>query len=155
MKTALFPGSFDPFTAGHKALVEEALRLFDRVVIAVGVNVGKGGLLTVENRMRLIGDVFCNESRVEVTSYSGLTGEYCLNNGIGFMLRGIRGAGDFDFERNLAQTNRMLYPALTTIALIAPAGLSCVSSSAVREMVRFGADPSGMLPAGIDLKDYM
>ena len=95
-RTAIFPGSFDPFTRGHAALVEEALNLFDRVVIGIGNNSSKQGLLTVENRKRLIDDVFRNEERVEARIYTGLTGEFAEAVGACAIIRGVRNTTDFE-----------------------------------------------------------
>ena len=99
-RTAIFPGSFDPFTRGHAALVEEALNLFDRVVIGIGNNTSKQGLLTVENRKRLIDDVFRNEERVEARVYTGLTGEFAETMGACAIIRGVRNTTDFEYERS-------------------------------------------------------
>jgi len=154
-KTAVFPGSFDPFTLGHKVVVEQALGVFDRVVIAVGVNSGKQGLFTPENRVRLIRDIFAGDSRIEVKAYYGLTADFCKEEGINFILRGLRNSVDFEYERNIAQINHELYPKLQTVVLFTPAKYVAISSSAIREMVTFGGDPSGFMPAGINLKNYL
>ena len=109
-RTAIFPGSFDPFTRGHAALVEEALNLFDRVVIGIGNNTSKQGLLTVENRKRLIDDVFRNEERVEARVYTGLTGEFAETMGACAIIRGVRNTTDFEYERTMESTNHRIYP---------------------------------------------
>ena len=154
-KTALFPGSFDPFTAGHEAIVEEGLRVFDKVVIAIGANTEKHGLLTVENRLRLIEELYKDDKRVEVVTYNSLTGDFCRERGIKFMLRGVRNTLDFEYERNIMQLNKQLYPEITTVLLFTPAHLSAVSSSAIREILHFGGDVKALMPSKIDLKDYL
>ncbi|MBR6831721.1 MAG: pantetheine-phosphate adenylyltransferase [Tidjanibacter sp.] len=154
-KTALFPGSFDPFTAGHEAIVEEGLRVFDKVVIAIGANTEKHGLLTAENRLRLIEDLYKDDERVEVVTYNSLTGDFCRERGIKFMLRGVRNTLDFEYERNIMQLNKQLYPEITTVLLFTPAHLSAVSSSAIREILHFGGDEKALMPSKIDLKDYL
>ncbi len=155
MKVALFPGSFDPFTVGHQALVSEGLRFFDKVVVAVGENSEKRGLLTTENRKRLIEDLYRDEPRVEVVSYSGLTGNYCREHELKFILRGMRNTVDFDFERNMMQINQRLYPEITTVLLFTPSEYVAVSSSVIREILSFGGDVAQFMPAGVDIKDYL
>lgn len=155
MKTALFPGSFDPFTVGHQALVSEGLRFFDKVVVAVGENPEKRGLLTTENRKRLIEDLYRDEPRVEVVSYSGLTGNYCREHELKFILRGMRNTVDFDFERNMMQINQRLYPEITTVLLFTPPEYVAVSSSVIREILSFGGDVAQFMPEGVDIKDYL
>lgn len=155
MKTALFPGSFDPFTVGHQALVSEGLRFFDKVVVAVGENPEKRGLLTTANRKRLIEDLYRDEPRVEVVSYSGLTGNYCREHELKFILRGMRNTVDFDFERNMMQINQRLYPEITTVLLFTPSEYVAVSSSVIRDILSFGGDVAQFMPAGVDIKDYL
>ena len=155
MKTALFPGSFDTFTVGHQALVSEGLRFFDKVVVAVGENPEKRGLLTTANRKRLIEDLYRDEPRVEVVSYSGLTGNYCREHELKFILRGMRNTVDFDFERNMMQINQRLYPEITTVLLFTPSEYVAVSSSVIREILSFGGDVAQFMPAGVDIKDYL
>ena len=109
-RIALFAGSFDPFTRGHEVVVEEALKLFDKVVIGVGENVSKRSLLSVEQRCRLIDDIYRDNDRVEVASYSTLTGDFAREVGATVLVRGVRNAVDFDFERTIEITNRQLFP---------------------------------------------
>ena len=155
MKTALFPGSFDPFTVGHQALVSEGLRFFDRVIVAVGENPDKRGLLTTENRKRLIEDLYRDEPRVEVVSYSGLTGNYCREHELKFILRGMRNTVDFDFERNMMQINQRLYPEITTVLLFTPSEYVAVSSSVIREILSFGGDVAQFMPKGVKIENYL
>ena len=154
-KIALFAGSFDPFTRGHAALVEEALHLFDKVVIGIGENVAKQGLLSVEQRKQLISDIYRNESRVEVASYTSLTADFAREVGATALIRGVRNTIDFEFERTMEATNRHLAPELTTILLIAPAEYGHISSSMVRELLAFGRDISEYLPQNIDINNYL
>ena len=107
-KIGLFPGSFDPFTRGHQAIVEEALRLFDKVVIAIGYNTAKRGLLAVEARKALIERVYHNDPRVEVTTYTSLTGDEARRIGATTMIRSVRNATDFEYERTIADANRRI-----------------------------------------------
>ena len=155
MKIAIFPGSFDPFTRGHAAVVEEALTLFDKVIIAIGDNIEKRSLLSVEARQQLINKVFCNDSRVECTAYSTLTGEIARKVGATAIIRGVRNTVDFEYERTMAQINRRIFPDITTVMLFTPPQLSDIASSTVRELHAFGQDVSDMMPEGISLDDYI
>ena len=155
MRTAIFPGSFDPFTKGHEALVEEALTLFDRVIIAIGENVNKRSLLSLEARKKLIADLYADNDSVECISYSSLTGDAACEVGATAIIRGVRNTIDFEYERTMAQTNRRLYPDLTTVLLFTPAEYADVSSSTVRELLAFGRDVEWLLPEGVNLEEYM
>jgi pantetheine-phosphate adenylyltransferase len=154
-KIALFAGSFDPFTRGHEAVVEEALRLFDEVVVGVGENISKKSLLSVEQRCRLIEDVYKDESRVKVTTYNTLTGDFARKVGATALVRGVRNTVDFEMERTMEATNRELYPELTTVLLVTPAEYMHISSSMVRELLAFGRDVKAYLPQDIDIKNYI
>ena len=155
MRIAIFPGSFDPFTKGHQALVEEALRLFDKVVIAIGENVNKRSLLSLEERKRLIANLYAGNDCVECISYSSLTGDAARKVGATAIIRGVRNTIDFEYERTLAQTNRRLYPDITTVLLFTPAEYADISSSTVRELLAFGREVEWLLPEGVNLKEYM
>ena len=154
-KIALFAGSFDPFTRGHEAVVTAALQLFDEVVIGVGENVSKKSLLSVEQRCRLIADVYKNDNRVRVVSYNTLTGEFAREVGATVLVRGVRNTIDFEFERTIEATNRQLFPELTTVLLPTPAELMHVSSSMVRELLAFGREVDDYLPQEINIKNYL
>lgn len=155
MKTAIFPGSFDPFTRGHEALVEQALSLFDKVVIAIGENVNKRSLLSLETRKRLIEDLYADNERVECITYSTLTGDAARAAGATALIRGVRNAIDFEYERTLAQTNSRLYPEITTVMLFTPPELNDVSSSTVRELLSFNREVDWLLPQNINIEDYL
>jgi pantetheine-phosphate adenylyltransferase len=154
-KIALFAGSFDPFTRGHEAVVTEALRLFDEVVIGVGENVSKKSLLSVEQRCRMIADVYQNESRVRVATYNTLTGDFAREVGATVLVRGVRNTVDFEFERSIEATNRQLFPDLTTVLLPTPAEYMHISSSVVRELLAFGREVDDYLPQNINIKNYI
>lgn len=153
-RVAIFPGSFDPFTRGHEAIVEEALRLFDRVVIAVGYNTAKRGMLDVEARKRLIESLYAEDRRVEVTAYTTLTGDEARRVGATAIIRSARNTADFEYERTMAQANRRIFPELTTLILTAPAEVEDISSSLVRELRAFGHDVGALLPEGVDIEKY-
>ena len=153
-KTALFPGSFDPFTRGHKDLVDRGLQIFDRIVIGVGRNYSKQGLLSTEQKIRLIEDSFKNEPRVSVELYEELTVDFCRKRDIKFLLRGMRNAQDFEYERNMMQINNMLDSELMTVMLFTRPEYEAVSSSVVRELMAYGKDVAEFLPEGIDINKY-
>ena len=154
-KIALFAGSFDPFTRGHEAVVEVALQLFDEVVIGVGENISKRGLLSVENRCRLIKDCYKDNPRVRVAKYSTLTGDFAREMGATVLVRGVRNTMDFEFERSIEATNRQLFPELTTVLLPTPAEVMHISSSVVRELLSFGREVSDYLPQNIKIENYL
>ena len=146
-RIALFAGSFDPFTRGHEVVVEEALRLFDEV--------SKRSLLSVDQRCRLIDDLYRNNDAVKVASYSTLTGDFAREVGATVLVRGVRNTIDFEFERSIEATNRQLFPDLTTVLLPTPADYMHISSSMVRELLAFGRDVSDYMPQGVNLADYI
>lgn len=154
-RSAIFPGSFDPFTRGHAALVRKALNLFDRVVIGIGNNTTKQGLLTVENRKRLIDDLYAADPRVEAMIYTGLTGEFADSVGACAIIRGVRNTTDFEYERTMEATNNRLSPQITTVMLFTPSPVADISSSTVREVLSFGRDVEEFLPEGIEINNYL
>lgn len=148
-RIAIFPGSFDPFTIGHESIVQRALPLFDKIVIAIGVNFGKKSLSTPEERLAWIQGVFRNEPRVSVIYYTGLTVDAARQCGATFMLRGVRMVQDFEYEKNLAETNRAL-SGMETVLLYTLPEYGHISSSTVRELVEYGYDVSEFLPRNCD-----
>jgi pantetheine-phosphate adenylyltransferase len=154
-RVAIFPGSFDPFTRGHEAIVDEALRIFDRVIIAIGHNPAKRGLLTVESRKALIERVYASEPRVEVSIYSTLTGIEAERLGASTIIRSVRNTLDFEYERTMDRANREVFPNLRTIMLFAPKEVEHISSSLVRELNAFGHPTESLLPEGIKLEEYV
>ena len=152
---ALFAGSFDPFTRGHQAIVDTALQMFDEVVVAVGENVAKRGLLDPAQRCRLISDLYAGNPRVEVARYSTLTGEFARRIGATVLIRGVRNTTDFNFERSVEAANRHLFPELATVMLTTPERYAHISSSIVRELLSFGYDAADFLPEGCDIAKYL
>lgn len=146
MRKGIFVGSFDPFTVGHASVVARALALFDRLVIGVGVNGSKSCLLTAGERVAAIRRLYAAEPRVEVAGYDGLTVDFARRVGAGFVVKGVRDTRDFEFERVQADINRRL-TGLETVLLFAEPGLGSVSSTVVRELMRYGKDVSGYVPA--------
>jgi pantetheine-phosphate adenylyltransferase len=153
-KIAVFPGSFDPFTIGHEAIVRRALNLFDEIIIAVGGNVLKKSFYPLTTRKEMIEKVFNNDSRVRVDHYDGLTVDYCRKTGAGFIIRGLRTSADFEFERAIAQVNKVMAPGVESVFLLTVPEHSHINSSIVRDIIRNGGDASRFVPAVINLKDY-
>ncbi len=154
-RLAIFPGSFDPFTRGHAHLVEQALSIFDSVVIAIGENQQKRGLLSVEERKRLIEDTYALESRISVEIYEGLTADYAISKGAVAMIRGVRSISDFEYERGLSAVNKRICPDVVTVMLYATADIADVSSSVVRELYSYGREVDEFMPEGIKISNYI
>lgn len=145
MTRLLFPGSFAPFTKGHQDIVLRALAFADEVVVAIGTNAEKDGLLSIAERKERIERLFANEPRVSVAVYSGLTADYARQVGAQAILRGVRSMHDYEYERTLADVNRTL-SGIDTVLLLADPQLASISSSLVRELMAYGKDVSPFLP---------
>ncbi|MBN2615516.1 MAG: pantetheine-phosphate adenylyltransferase [Bacteroidales bacterium] len=145
-KIALFPGSFDPITLGHVSVLKRAIPLFDKIIVAIGINSSKQQMFSLEQRTNWIRSVFAGEPVVEVQTYNGLTVDFCKKVEARYILRGLRTAADFEFERGIGQVNRMLYPDLDTVFLLTEPKFTPVSSSIVRDVYRNGGDISSMVP---------
>ena len=139
-RIAIYPGSFDPPTRGHEDLIRRALGLADRVVVAVAVNLAKQPLFSLSERLELLRTVIGTEPRVEITSFEGLLAEYARKSGAAMVVRGLRAAGDFEYELQMALMNRQLNPGLETVFLAPAAHLTFVSSTLVREVAQFGGN---------------
>ncbi len=148
-KIAILPGSFDPITNGHVDIVERALPLFDELIVAIGVNTQKKYLFSLEERIDWINEVFKNEPKVKVESYNGLTINYCKSRGANYIIRGIRSAADFEYEKTIAHLNNTMEPTIETILILSKAELSSVSSTIVREIILGGGDVKKFIPASI------
>lgn len=146
MKTALFPGSFDPVTKAHVDIVKRSIGLFDKIYIGIGVNTSKTGLLTVETREKMLRAVFENEPKIQVIAYEGLTVNFCKSIGADYMIRGIRTVSDFEYEKAIAQMNHSLEPEIESIFIVSKPGYSSISSSIVREIMRYNGDVSQFIP---------
>lgn len=148
MKRALFPGSFDPITLGHYDIIERGIHLFDEVVVAIGINSEKNYMFSLEERKRFIMEAFKNEPKVKVTTYEGLTIDFCKTINAQFILRGLRNPADFEFEKAIAHTNRKLSK-IETVFLLTSARTSYISSSIVREVIRNNGDYSVLVPESV------
>ena len=152
-RTAIFPGSFDPITKGHENILRRALPLFDDVIIAIGKNSLKQNYFTLEQREKWIRHVFKNEPKVRIEIYTGLTIEFCKKMNASYILRGLRTSADFEFEKAIAQNNKVLAPEIETIFILPVSELSAINSTIVRDIVRNGGDASPFVPEGVDLKN--
>ena len=154
-RVAIFPGSFDPFTIGHEALVHRALSLFDRVIVAVGYNAAKSGFFSLDARVEMIRKVFNNDPRVEVDCYQGLTVTYCEKKSVYFLIRGLRTAADFEFERAVGQANKAMDDKVETVFLLTAPEYSFVNSTIVRDILIHKGDASSFVPNSINLSEYL
>ena len=148
MKRALFPGSFDPITLGHFDIIRRALALFDEIVVAIGVNGDKNYMFTVEQRKEFIEKAFADEPKVKLSTYQGLTVDYCREIDAQFILRGLRNPADFEFEKAIAHTNRTLSK-IETVFLLTAARTSFISSSIVRDESRNNGDYTVLVPESV------
>lgn len=147
MKTAIFPGSFDPFTKGHHDIVVRSLALFDNMIIAIGHNAQKNKrYFEIEWMVDKINSLFSDNDRVEVTVYDELTAELAKKRNANFLVRGLRNTTDFEYENSISQVNKTINSALETVFLITSPELAQISSSIIREVHRYGGDVSSFLP---------
>ena len=153
-RIAVFAGSFDPFTLGHQDIALRALALFDRLIIAIGINSAKQTLFPLESREAIIRDSFPNNTNIEVASFSGLTVDLCRQYGARFLIRGLRSGTDFDYERTIAQANNMVYPDIETVFLVTRKEHAPIASTVVRDLLVHGYDASAFLPKEIDIRNY-
>ena len=144
-KTALFAGTFDPYTRGHHALVERALALFDTVVVAVGRNLDKKCMFSLEERVSAIENLYSDNARVRVAVYDTLTMDFARSVGATVLLRGVRSVKDFEYERDIADVN-MRIGGIDTVLLVSEPEYASLSSSVVRELMKYGKDVSELLP---------
>lgn len=154
MKIAVFPGSFDPITIGHVDLVERALPLFDKIVVAVGINSSKKYLFPLDQRIEWLKQVFRGQERVEVDHFQHLTAHYCQKIGARYLLRGLRNASDFDYEKTISQVNHIVGDGIETVFLISQPEYSHISSTIVREVIIGGADATPFLPDEIRIEPF-
>ncbi|NJB70696.1 pantetheine-phosphate adenylyltransferase [Saonia flava] len=145
MKRAIFPGSFDPLTLGHYDIINRGITLFDEIIIAIGKNADKKYMFSLSERKKFIVDAFKDEPKIKVEVYEGLTVDFCKKVNAGFILRGLRNPGDFEFEKAIAHTNRKLSE-IETVFLLTSSGKSYISSSIVRDVIRNGGDYTGLVP---------
>ncbi|MDD4143008.1 MAG: pantetheine-phosphate adenylyltransferase [Prolixibacteraceae bacterium] len=153
-KSAIFPGSFDPFTIGHESIVRRALPMFDKIIIMVGFNANKKSFFSLEKRVKWINQVFQNEKKIEVRVHEGLTVDFCKEVGARYILRGLRTSSDFEYERAIAQVNKKMHPEIETIFLLTLPEHTPVNATIIRDIVFHGGDASMFLPKGLDLDEF-
>ena len=151
MKRAIFPGSFDPITLGHYDIIKRSVKLFDEIIVAIGINADKKYMFSLEERQQFIEEAFRDEPKVSVVTYEGLTVDFCKKNNVEFILRGLRNPADFEFEKAIAHTNRDLAP-IETVFLLTAASTSYISSSIVRDVIRNNGDYTKLVPESVRVK---
>ena len=150
-RKALFPGSFDPFTAGHLNILKRALTMFDEVVGAIGVNIDKRGFFPLEKKIEIIKQATSGLEGVSIINYDSLTIDACRSLGINHIVRGVRNMIDFETERSIADANRKLAPEIETIIIPTAQEYAHISSTAVRDLLKHGGDTSLFVPEGVEL----
>jgi pantetheine-phosphate adenylyltransferase len=151
-RTAIFPGSFDPITKGHENILLRALPLFDEIIISIGKNSSKQNYFSLEQREKWIRQVFANEPKVKVETYTGLTIDFCKKMNARYILRGLRTSADFEFEKAIAQNNKIMAPEIETVFILPIPELSAINSTIVRDIIRNNGDASPFVPTVVDLK---
>lgn len=148
MRKAVFPGSFDPITNGHEDIIRRAIPLFDEIIVAIGVNADKKYMFSLDERKRFIEETFKDEPKIKVETYQGLTIDFCKEKDAQFILRGLRNPADFEFEKAIAHTNRVLSK-IETVFLLTAASTSYISSSIVRDVLRNDGDYTVLVPKAV------
>ena len=150
MRRAVFPGSFDPITLGHKDIIERSVSLFDEIIIAVGTNSEKKYMFPLAQRIKFIADTFIEKKSISVNSFEGLTTEFCKESNVDFIIRGLRNSADFEFEKSIALTNREMTGIETVFFLTSPKN-SFISSSIVRDLIKNKGDYKLFIPKEITI----
>ncbi len=146
MKTCVFAGTFDPFTTGHEYVANKSLQLFDKVIIAIGVNGDKEPFFSVEDRVNLLKKIYENNENVEIATFSGLLVDFMKEKGLNIYVRGVRNEEDYKYESTMLNFNQDFYPELTTVYIPTPDVLEHVSSTAIRSLIKMGADFEKYVP---------
>ena len=151
-RIAIFPGSFDPITIGHEDILKRVLPLFDEIIVAIGKNSSKQNYFELDQRKKWVEHVFANQSKVKVETYTGLTVDFCKRVNANFIVRGLRTSADFEFEKAIAQNNKIMVPEVETVFILPVPELSAINSTIVRDIIRNGGDASRFVPKGVNLK---
>ncbi len=153
-KIAVFPGSFSPFTLGHKSIVERTLPLFDKLIIAIGINSNKSNNFPTEKNQMWIQSLFANETKIEVLTYSGLTVDFCKEKNSKYIVRGVRDEKDFEFEKKVAQNNKELNSEIETLLITTLPKYSHISSTIVRDIMLNKGDISKLIPNHSEIRKH-
>ena len=153
-KIAVFPGSFSPFTLGHKSIVERTLPLFDKLIIAIGINSNKTNNFPIEKNQKWIQSLFANETNIEVLTYNGLTVDFCKNQNSKYIIRGVRDEKDFEFEKKVAQNNKELNSEIETLLITTLPKHSHISSTIVRDIMKNKGDLSKLIPNHSNIQEF-
>lgn len=151
MKTAVFPGSFDPLTLGHTDIIDRALPMFDKIILAIGTNSDKKYMFSLDERLHFLKETYKDEPKIEVMTYKGLTVDFCKDQHATFILRGLRNGQDLEFEKAIGQTNYKM-AGIDSVFLISSSGKEHISSTVVRDVIRHGGDYQFMVPAEVKAK---
>ena len=148
MKRAVFPGSFDPITLGHCDIINRGTQLFDELIIAIGENLSKNYLFSLEQRKAFIENIFSDNKKIKVFIYSGLTTDFCKEVKANYILRGLRNSSDFEYENSIAQTNKKTGE-IETVFLLSSPEKSFISSSTVREIIKHNGKFEDLVPNSV------
>jgi len=150
-RIAIFPGSFDPLTKGHESIIKRAIPLLDKIIISIGINSGKNAMFDIDQRKSWIKNTFINYPTIEVTTYTGLTVDFCKAKNAHYILRGLRSNADFTYENGIAQMNKSLMTNIETIFLLTEPEFSHISSTIVRDIIRNNGNVDQFLPNAVTL----
>ena len=150
-KIAVFPGSFSPFTIGHQSVITQTIPLFEKIIIAIGLNSEKEQYFSIEERLDWINKIYRHNKKIEIKRYEGLTVDFCKKENANYIIRGIRDSHDFKYEKNIAQMNKDLNQDIETIFVVSPPELSHISSSLIRDVIKNGGDVKKFIPKDMDL----
>lgn len=152
-RIAVFPGSFDPLTIGHESIVNRAYKLFDKIIIAIGYNAQKKSYFSLDQRLKIIKKHFADKDKIEVDYFEGLTVDYCKKVHANYILRGLRTAADFEYERAIAQVNKAMHAGIETIFLLTMPEHTPINSTIVKDILKHGGDISKFIPYKLDNND--
>ena len=145
-RIAVFPGSFDPITNGHESVIKRAALLFDKIIVAIGMNSQKNSFFDMATRMKMIEATFEDYDNISVSNYSGLTVDYCKTIGANYLLRGLRTSADFEFERSIGQINKQMDSSIETIFMLTQPEHTALNSSIIRDILKHGGDAEQFVP---------
>ena len=155
MKIAVFPGSFDPFTLGHLEILKSALRIFDKVIVAIGRNASKSGFFPTDLKEQIVLDAVKGIDNVEVCTFTGLTVDLCKEKGAQFIIRGMRTTTDFELEKAISQANMRMEPSILSVFIPSSHEFAFISSTVVRDVLVNGGDAGAFIPANVDIQKYL